>query len=90
MKRLLAGDTRREDGTKDTFWSQEVESKVDLLPHQRLNRTYTVSGYGKRIPTIHKVLFNNKWRRVYVCIYSNVGTCYIGKLNAVGENIYVR
>jgi len=22
-----------------------------------------------------------KWRRVYCCIFSNIGTCYIGKLS---------
>lgn len=41
----------------------------------------TATGYGSRIATAHMVKYRNKWRRVYCCIYSNIGTCYIGKLS---------
>jgi len=41
----------------------------------------TQSGYGKRIPTQHMIRHNGKWRRVYCCIYSNIGTCYITDKN---------
>jgi len=27
------------------------------------------------------VKHNGKWRRVYCCIFSNIGTLYIGKLS---------
>ena len=77
----------RSDGTRDTFQTIEVQSKIDLLPHQIRGLSFTATGYGKRIPTIHKVLFNNKWRRVYCCVYSNIGTCYIGKLS---DNLIIR
>jgi len=40
----------------------------------------TTTGYGKRIATATMVKVNGKWRRVYCCIFSNIGTCYIGKL----------
>lgn len=40
-------------------------------------RQYTASGYGSRIPTLMMVLYQGRWRRVYVCIWSNSGTCYI-------------
>ena len=51
----------------------------------------TTTGYGKRIATANMLKFNGKWRRIYCCIYSNIGTCYIGKLNgACGENLIVR
>ncbi len=39
----------------------------------------TVSGYGSRLPSDFMIRYNNKWRRVYVAIYSNAGTMYIGK-----------
>lgn len=37
----------------------------------------TTSGYGKRLNTGKKLWFNNRLYRVYCCIFSNNGTCYI-------------
>lgn len=42
-------------------------------------RNYSVSGYGKAIPTKYLVKYKNRWRRVYCSIFSNVGTLYIDK-----------
>lgn len=42
---------------------------------------YSASGYGAKIPTQYMVKFNNRWRRVYCKIYSNIGTLYIGKFS---------
>jgi hypothetical protein len=58
-----------------------VECKEDLLPFQKRGLMFTNTGYGKKIPTYYKVLFENKWRRVYCCIYSNSGICYIIRNN---------
>lgn len=41
------------------------------------NLSYTSTGYGDKIPSRNKVLYNGKLYRVYVRIYSNVGTAYI-------------
>lgn len=71
----------RPDGTRDTFQTILVESKIEPLPWQELGLSYTASGYGSRIPTRHKVKFHGKWRRVYCRIFSNIGTLYIGKLS---------
>ena len=35
------------------------------------------TGYGDKIPTNTMVFVENKWRRVYCRIYSNIGTCYV-------------
>ena len=35
------------------------------------------SSYGDKIPTQRMVFIDNKWRRVYCRIYSNIGTLYI-------------
>ena len=52
-------------------------------------KTYTASGYGKRIPTRWVVRVENRWRRVYCCIYSNAGTCYIdGPKGADGKRAW--
>jgi len=59
----------------------ELESKEMPLSWQEKGLTYTATGYGKRIPTRYMVRYNGKWRRVYCAIYSNIGTCYIGKLS---------
>lgn len=58
----------------------ELEHKTELLPWQKLGLSYTPSGYGKKIPTSKMVKIpgmRNVWRRVYCCIYSNSGTCYV-------------
>ena len=34
-------------------------------------------GYGDKIATKYMVFIDNKWRRVYCRIYSNIGTLYI-------------
>lgn len=48
------------------------------LPHHKLGLSYTATGYGEKIPTIYKVkTIDEKWRRVYCRIFSNVGTTYV-------------
>lgn len=71
----------RADGTRDSFLTTSVESKESPLWWQTQGLSYTAMGYGKRIPTRHMVRWHGKWRRVYVCQYSNAGTAYIGKLS---------
>lgn len=58
-----------------------VEHKTVNLQCHKLGLMQTATGYGKRIATATMVKYNGKWRRVYCCIFSNVGTCYIGKLS---------
>lgn len=45
--------------------------------------SYTASGYGKKIPTASmvKIPGSPRWRRVYCCIFSNIGTCYVTRGN---------
>ena len=40
-------------------------------------RSNSRTGYGSKIPIQYKIFVENKWRRVYCRIYSNVGTCYV-------------
>lgn len=56
-----------------------VPTRVVLLPWQKQGLTYTASGYGRRIPTRYMIQLPGslRWRRVYCCIYSNSGTCYV-------------
>jgi hypothetical protein len=54
-----------------------VPSRTTLLWWQRRGLSFTRSGYGRRIPTSRMVYLNGKWRRVYCCIFSNAGTCYV-------------
>lgn len=58
---------------------QEVEAKIHRLWWQEKGLSFTDSGYGTRIPTCHMVFYEGVWRRVYCRIFSNVGTCFIGK-----------
>lgn len=86
---FLHGSRTRADGSRDTFWTKEVLSKDAPLWWQEKGLSFTASGYGRRIPTRRMVHFNRRWRRVYCCVFSNSGTCYIGKLSATGETITV-
>jgi len=48
---------------------------------------YTATGYGSKIPTEYKVKHNNRLKRVYCCIYSNIGSLFIMQ----GKNrLYIR
>jgi hypothetical protein len=68
-------------GIKCAFISTDVEAMVKPMPHHVLGLSYTATGYGKRIPTEIMVKWEGKWRRVYCYCYSNIGSCYIGKLS---------
>jgi hypothetical protein len=41
------------------------------------NYGHTQSGYGGKIPSDWMVRYLQRWRRVYVMCYSNVGSAYI-------------
>ena len=58
---------------------EDLEHKEKELWWQKLNLMYTATGYGRKIPTTHMVKLpdSNHWRRVYCCIYSNIGTLYV-------------
>jgi hypothetical protein len=60
---------------------RQVESKhAPLFCHQH-GLMQTATGYGPRIATATMVRVAGRWRRVYCAIFSNNGTCYIGKLS---------
>jgi hypothetical protein len=61
---------------------------VRELPWQKMGLSYTATGYGSKIPTRYMVrTINQKWRRVYCAIFSNIGTCYVmhGKQKTIVE-----
>ena len=38
---------------------------------------FTATGYGSKIPTTKMLLWRGRKYRIYCCIWSNSGTCYI-------------
>lgn len=79
MTTYIHGKSFRPDGSSDSHFTVSVETKDAPLWWHKQGLSYTASGYGKRIPSRTMVRFNGKWRRVYVCCFSNSGTAYIGK-----------
>lgn len=77
----------RADGSRDSFVTLKCPVKVARLWWQHAGLSFTATGYGGRIPTQYKVQLNGKWRRVYCAIYSNTGTCYIGKSLQTGFKV---
>ena len=59
------------------FLTKYVEHKEQPLQHHKRGLQYTASGYGSKIPTVHMVKFEGRWRRVYCAVYGNAGTCYV-------------
>lgn len=62
-----------------SYCLDDLESKIELLWWQKRGLSYTSTGYGRKIPTSRMVKLpgSNRWRRVYCCIFSNSGTCYV-------------
>jgi hypothetical protein len=60
---------------------ESLESKDAPLWWHLDGLSYTRSGYGRKIPTTRMVRLpgSARWRRVYCCIFSNSGTCYVTK-----------
>jgi len=54
-----------------------VEHKEDILWWQAQGLMPTATGYGSKIPTTWKVKHNNRWKRVYCRVFSNIGSLYI-------------
>jgi len=71
---IFHGDTRLEACVRPLWW-------------QVAGLSFTASGYGKRIPTQYMVRFpgERRWRRVYCCVFSNAGTCFVGKNLSTGR-----
>ena len=47
------------------------------LSWQKLGLTYTLTGYGKRIPTTWMIYYQGKHRRVYATCFSNAASCWV-------------
>ena len=62
-----------------TYHIDDLENKIEPMPHHKAGLQWTATGYGRKIPTTRMVKLpgGKKWRRVYCCIYSNSGTCYV-------------
>lgn len=58
---------------------EDLEQKHAPMEHHKRGLSYTRTGYGKKIPTDRMVRLpgSNQWRRIYVCIFSNIGTAYV-------------
>lgn len=69
------------------YLPDDTQFKKELLPWQRRGLQQTSSGYGRKLTTSQKALYNGKWYRVYCTIFSNIGSCWI---MSKGEKIYVR
>lgn len=61
-------------GTRGPFLTEEVPACLQGFNPRRIPR----SGYGSKVPTQHMVLWQGRWRRVYVDCYGNgTSTPYI-------------
>lgn len=60
--------------------------KADALKETEAPRNNSATGYGPKIPTSYMLKYLNRWRRVYVAIYSNSGTPWV---NVNGKRIVV-
>lgn len=61
--------------------TENADVKEDLLDWQKRGLRETASGYGSKLTTTYKVLYNDRWFRVYCTIFSNCGTLWIKSKN---------
>jgi len=54
-----------------------LETKEAYTWWQLKGLSFTATGYGSKIPTCYKVKHNNRWKRVYCRVYSNIGSLFI-------------
>lgn len=61
----------------------DLPHKEVPMDHHKRGLSWTRTGYGRKIPTVHMVQLpgSNRWRRVYVCVFSNSGTAYVDTPN---------
>ena len=57
-----------------------------LLPWQKMGLTQTSTGYGKKLTSRYKILFEGKLRRVYITQFSNSGSAWF---LYKGEKIFI-
>jgi hypothetical protein len=83
LKARLNGHTIRPNGDSDTFWSLAVPYRCTSIRGNCKN--------VQRVQTPHSVLFNGRWRRVYLAVQRERNVYYIGatKPGSTGENIRV-
>lgn len=57
----------------------DLEHKREPLWWHKQGLSPTASGYGRKLATelMVKLPGSPRWRRVYCCIFSNIGTCYV-------------
>lgn len=73
-------DTRRiediiEDYSNEALISKGLMKEVPLWYHLK-GLSQTASGYGRKLTSRFMIKDKNRWKRVYVCQYSNAGTTY--------------
>lgn len=66
--------TDKQPATRQTVETEVIEKPMDW---QLRGKMYTATGYGRRIPTSYMVKHEGRWKRVFCCIFSNSGTCFI-------------
>jgi len=84
METLTVHYTQNRLDPNDSYTPVECEAKEHPLWWQAKGLSFTASGYGSRIPTRNMVKFQGRWRRVYCCIHSNIGACFIGPSVSAG------
>lgn len=73
--------TEKQTVIEGAFNLEDLEKRYEPMAHHDEGRSYTVTGYGRKIPTaiMVKLPGGSRWRHVYCCIFSNVGTNYVLK-----------
>jgi len=65
----------------------DTETKDAPLWWHKQGRTQTASGYGLRLTTSKKALYNGRWYRVYAACVSNAASYWI---ETRGRRLYLR
>lgn len=77
MKEFTSDDiVKRGDSIYKNIYCETSDLVMSELEFHKRGLSYTASGYGKKIPSPYMISFNGKLYRLYVTVYSNVGSTW--------------
>lgn len=76
-KEFKESDIVKHDDSYHRIYADQSELIYNPLPWQKRGLMQTATGYGKKLTTAYMIKLGNRIYRIYCCIFSNNGTCFI-------------
>lgn len=78
MKTFTEKDIEQYEGKYPYIMVNYSENLIyDPLEWQKKGLMQTATGYGRKLTSTYKIKIENRFYRIYTCIFSNVGTSFV-------------